>query len=182
MGDKQGERMVALDIAKIQDQMPPPHRPTNVLFTPDPAGDPMDLLNQARHCVVWNQPCKGGAPMDYNLELLRLVWDISKSTTQTTVIVCSMGAMGRLLGTHVPGQQTYVNSMSIWGVVRTIRLEMPKLQIFTVDLPTDADGSELARVICDASKDPGPRMEVAYAKVAGDGKDLLQKLGKDMHA
>jgi len=179
IGDKDGEKTVAIAITKIQDKMPPPHRPQNVLLTSNPASAPTNLITQARHCVVWNNPCKEGAYINYNLELLRLIDDISKSTTQTPIVVCSMGAMGRHLGCPVPGQQKDINSMSIWGVVRTVRLEMPRMPIFTVDLPTDADGSELARVICDATQDSGPRSEVAYSKVAGDGQALLAKMGRD---
>jgi tetratricopeptide (TPR) repeat protein len=179
IGDKEGEKVVASAINKIQDKMPPPHRPTNVLMTSNPAAGPTNLVTQARHCVVWNQPCKEGAYINYALELIRLIDDVSKSTTMTPLIVCSSGSMGRLLGTPVPGQQKDINSMSVWGVVRTVRLEMPRLPLIACDLPSDADGSEMARVICDATDNAGPRNEVAYAKVAGDGKELLQKLGRD---
>lgn len=179
IGDKEGEKTVASAINKIQDKMPPPHRPTNVLNIPNQMGSPTNLMNQVKHCVVWNTPCKEGAYTSYTLELLRLVDDISKSSTpQIPLIICSMGTMGRHLACPVPGQQKDVHSMSVWGVIRTVRLEMPRLPICAVDLPTDADGAEMARVICDATADAGPRMEVAYSKVEGDGAKLLEKLGR----
>jgi len=179
IGEKEGERVVVQSMSKIQGQMPPAHRPENVISTSSPTVVPANLMTSARNCIVWTPPTKNGAYVYYSCQLLRLVQEIQNSGTLTPLLVCSMGCMGRFLGTHVPAQHKDVNSMSVYGVIRTVRLEMPKLPIAAVDLPTDADGSEIARILCDAMADSGVRSEVAYAKVEAGGAATLKKYGRD---
>merc|ERR1711972_67112 len=177
VGDQNLENIASNMITDIKDKMPPPHRPTNVISLANPMQAATDVMKQSRHCVVWNNAIKDGAYMYYVLEMIRFLVDLQKHAIESPVIICSMGAFGGQVGQPVPGQQKDINSISVWGMVRTARLEMPRLDIRAVDLPTDADGREIARVICDATEDSGVRNEVAYSKVA-DANELLLKYGK----
>jgi len=177
--DRAGKKEVDKAIVKIEEKMPPPHRPTNVLQFPAATGTgavPNNIQNAFRDCIIWNNSFKEGSYTAYIIELLKFIDDITKSSLQTQILICANNSYGRFMAQDAPAQLSQVQSGCVWGVVRTIRLEQPRIRCSTVDLSAGMDGKEIARAICDAAEDSGSRDEVCYSKVL-DAEETRKKMG-----
>merc|ERR1712176_1132308 len=110
----------------------------------------------------------GSAPVNqhayivYSLELLKLVDDVKNQTAKTSILVTTQGVMARQLGQEMAGNWTAIAAAVVWGMVRTIRLESPRLNVSTVDLPTGASPHEITECFRSAQLNSGPRHEIAY--------------------
>merc|ERR1711933_463873 len=84
----------------------------------------------------------------------------------------AQGSYGRQTGEVFPGKIEAVYGNSVWAMVRTVRLESPRLHISSVDVPTGATAWEIAECLRAAQLDSGNRMEISYIV---DRKNKLKK-------
>jgi len=106
----------------------------------------------------------------YCLELLKFCDDLKNIPDKINFIVLTRGVMARHLGEPVPSQYEGVIATTVWAVVRTIRLESPKLLVATVDVPSSCTVHEMTDCIRAAQQDAGPRNEISF--VIDRGKQL----------
>merc|ERR1719277_1108600 len=104
--------------------------------------------------------------------VLKLEDGLKNMSTKTSVLAVSQGSYGRQTGEIFPGKVEAIYGNSIWAMVRTVRLESPRLHISSVDVPTGATAWEIAECLRAAQLDSGNRFEVSYIV---DRKNKLKK-------
>ena len=84
------------------------------------------------------------------LELMDLIGAMAKGDIpKIPVIVQTRGVFGRLCGDMTYGSMTSVAAVTLWGLIRTARLEMPKVPILTLDFqPTMSIAQITRRISC----------------------------------
>jgi len=132
------------------------------------------LFQENPNCVVWTTPCSSHTYLYYCMELLKLVDDMKNQSTKTAILVTSQGSFGRQVGEPIPSQMEGTYAMSVWAVIRTIRLESPRLHIAAVDVPPAATPYEITEVIRAAQIESGTRNEIAFFV------DRKQQLGRGL--
>jgi len=176
LGNEDGEAQATALIERIQEAIPQK--------TPGPRTfiQPMDdarlagqrsLFQEHPNCVVWSVPVVAHTYIMYCLELLKLVDDIKNVSGKTSVLVCSQAALGRQIGETQPGKLEGIMGNTVWAVVRTIRLESPRLHIASVDVPSGATAHEITECLRAAQIDSGNRSEIAFTI------DRKQRLAKN---
>lgn len=176
LGNSEGEAQASALATRIQENIP--------AKTPGPRTfiQPMDdarlagqrsLFQEHPNCVVWSVPVDQHTYIMYCLELLKLVDDVKNVSGKTSVLVCSQAALGRQIGETQPGNLEGIMGNTVWAVVRTIRLESPRLHIATVDVPSGATAHEITECLRAAMIDSGNRNEIAFTI------DRKQRLAKN---
>merc|ERR1719401_83002 len=175
LGSAEGEACAENFVLKLEDGLP------NKIPGPRTHISPMDdtrlgaqrsLFQEHPNCVIWTPPMTSQTYIMYSLELLKLVDDLKNMSTKTSVLAVSQGALGRQTGEVIPSRMEAIYGNSIWAMVRTVRLESPRLHISSVDVPTGATCWEIAECLRAAQLDSGNRMEVSYIV---DRKNKLKK-------
>eukprot|EP00747_Dinoflagellata_sp_TGD_P165240 gnl/TRDRNA2_/TRDRNA2_186263_c0_seq1.p1 gnl/TRDRNA2_/TRDRNA2_186263_c0~~gnl/TRDRNA2_/TRDRNA2_186263_c0_seq1.p1 ORF type:complete len:942 (-),score=284.44 gnl/TRDRNA2_/TRDRNA2_186263_c0_seq1:71-2896(-) len=128
------------------------------------AGMKDTLSSRPQNLVVWGAQIGDTPYITYCLELCKLVDSLGKSTAaKAPVLIMSRGTHGRPMGEMLPGSMKHVNNMTIWAVMRTVRLEQPRLHIATVDVPAHEDAIGVGRCLLQAQQDSGARQECTFA-------------------
>ncbi|CAK0839298.1 unnamed protein product [Prorocentrum cordatum] len=120
------------------------------------------LVQDSPNCIVWAPAISQQTYLMYCLELLQLVEELKGAPAKAQLLCAAQGVHSRLTGEPVPTRLEGVYGMSMWAVVRTIRLESPRLQITCCDLPAAATACEVAECLRCAMSDAGARGEVSY--------------------
>merc|ERR1719382_828316 len=113
------------------------------------------------NCVIWMAPVNQHSYVMYDLELLKMVDDMKNQTSKTTIMVACQGSFARQTGELAAPGIEGVMGMTCFAIVRTIRLESPRLHIYTVDLPPAATAGEIAECLRSAMQNSGNRDEIA---------------------
>merc|ERR1711957_554948 len=106
-------------------------------------------------CVVWSIPVTSQTYIVYCLELLKLVDDLKVQSSNTAILVTTQGVMARQLGQEMAASWLAVGASTVWALVRTVRLESPRLSISTVDLPPGASPNEITECLRSAQVSSG---------------------------
>lgn len=166
LGAKEMEDSICTLTSKIEEVMPK-HTPgprTAIQCIDETRGvnHSRSLFQENPNCIIWSPPCTQLTYINYCLELLKLVDDLKNISGKTSVLVTTQGVMGRQTGEPLPSQWTGVGGTTVWAVVRTVRLESPRLHITTVDVPPAATAYEIAECMRAAQIDAGTRSEVTF--------------------
>ncbi|CAE8631212.1 unnamed protein product [Polarella glacialis] len=167
LGAKNVEEAIGSLVAKIQEVMPQNAGSMGPRLTIQPKSVNMNLTGtsvfaEATNCIVWSVPMTHQTYVLYCLELLKFVDDLKNVPGKIAFLVLTRGVMGRHTGEPLPTQLEGVIAATVWAVCRTIRLESPKLQVTTVDIPNSATVHEMTECIRVARYDAGPRSEVSF--------------------
>lgn len=112
--------------------------------------------------VIWCPPVHQQSYLMYCLELFKIVDDMKNEVGKTEILVVTQGVMARQLGQELPATWMAVAASTVWALVRTVRLESPRLAISTVDIPTAATPTEIQECLLRAHSSSGPRSEIAF--------------------
>merc|ERR1719401_1677761 len=149
LGQKEMEESAQIMVAKIEAAIPARGPgPRTILQPMDDArlGSQRSLFQENPNCVIWAPPVNQHAYIMFCLELLKLVDDLKNQSSKTSILVTCQGSFG----------------MTVFAVVRTVRLESPRLHISSVDVPPAATAYEIAECLRAAMIDTGTRNEVSY--------------------
>jgi len=181
LGCKQMQEAATNMIARIQETLPSRGPGPRAYIQPhDDArlgGSNKSLFQEQPTCVVWNAPVTQLCYLVYCLELLKLVDDLKNNTAKTSILVTTQGVMARQVGQELASNWTGVGAATVWALVRTVRLESPRLNISTVDLPTGASPNEITECLRGAQITAGPRNEIAFFIDRRNKMSVNQKQG-----
>jgi hypothetical protein len=175
LGSEEGEACAESLVLKIEDALPSKVPGPRTFISPmddTRLGAQRSLFQEHPNCVIWTPAINQQTYIMYSLELLKLVDDLKNMSTKTAVLAVSQGALGRQTGEVIPGKLEAVYGNSIWAMVRTVRLESPRLHIASVDVPTGSSAYEIVECLRAAQLDSGNRQEVSYIV---DRKNKLKK-------
>mmetsp|Transcript_56608 Transcript_56608/g.143285 ORF Transcript_56608/g.143285 Transcript_56608/m.143285 type:complete len:778 (-) Transcript_56608:100-2433(-) len=166
LGSKQMQEAVANMIARIQEILPSRGPGPRTYIQPHDdarlAGSQKNIFQEQPTCVVWSAPVTQQCYIIYCLELLKLVDDLKNQTGKTSILVTTQGVMARQIGQELAANWTGLGASTVWALVRTVRLESPRLNISTVDLPPGASPNEITECLRGAQITAGPRNEIAF--------------------
>lgn len=166
LGSKQMQEAVTNMIARIQETLPTRGPGPRTYIQPHDdarlAGAEKSLVQEQPTCVVWSVSLTQQLYLNYSLELLKLVDDLKNQTNKTTILVTTQGVMARQLGQEMAASFYGCAATVLSGVVRTVRLESPRLDVRTVDLPPGASPHEITECLRGAQLSGGPRNEIGF--------------------
>ncbi|CAK9041625.1 unnamed protein product [Durusdinium trenchii] len=111
------------------------------------------------HCVVFGTALSDNSATQMCLELMDLIGAMAKGDIpKVPVVVQTRGVFGRLCGDMTYGSMTSVAAVTLWGLIRTARLEMPKVPILTLDFQPTMTVAQITRQL----KPPMGVAETAY--------------------
>merc|ERR1712151_820620 len=165
LGQKEMEESAQIMVAKIEAAIPArTPGPRTIIQPMDDArlGGQRSLFQENPNCVIWAPPVNQLTYLMYCLELLKLVDDLKNQSSKTSILVTCQGSFARQTGEMVPSPLEGSFSMTVFAVVRTVRLESPRLHISSVDVPPAATAYEIAECLRAAMIDAGTRNEISY--------------------
>jgi len=111
------------------------------------------------HCVVFGTSLSDNSATQMCLEFMDLVGAMAKGEVpKIPVIVQTRGVFGRLCGDMVTGHMTQVAAVTLWGLLRTCRVEMPQVPILSLDFAPGMSTAQIPRQL----KPPQGVAETAY--------------------
>jgi len=164
-GSKTMEQAAAGTISTIQEALPKTNavaRPIVQAHIPSKYDPPSMLMTEEANTVIWSAPLNQQTYIVYCLELLKLVDQLKTQTGNCSVLVTTQGVMGRQTGQEMASNWFGLAAHTVWGLVRTVRLESPRLKLSTVDLPCGASVDEITECLRCAQTNSGPRNEIAF--------------------
>lgn len=97
-------------------------------------------------CVIFGAAMSENCTTQMCLELMDLIGAMAKGDIpKVPVIVQTRGVYGRLCGDITYGSMTSVAAVTLWGLIRTARLEMPKVPILTLDFQPTMTVAQISR-------------------------------------
>jgi hypothetical protein len=165
LGSKEMEESAQIMVAKIEAAIPARGPGPRTIIQPmDDArlGAQRSLFQENPNCVIWCPPVNQHTYLMYCMELLKLVDDLKNQSSKTSILVTCQGAFARQTGEMMPSQIEGIMGISVFAVVRTVRLESPRLHISSVDVPSGATAYEITECLRAAMIDAGNRNEVSY--------------------
>merc|ERR1719181_1122467 len=136
--------------------------PFVLAWNEEDVGGQRSLFQENPNAVIWAPPINQHTYVMYCLELLKLVDDLKNQSSKTSILVTTQGAFARQTGEMVPSQMEGTFGMTVFAVVRTVRLESPRLHISSVDVPPASTAYEIAECLRAAMIDAGTRNEISY--------------------
>lgn len=110
-------------------------------------------------CVVFSTALSDNSPTQMCLELMDLVGAMAKGDVpKIPIIVQTRGVFGRLCGNMATGTMTDVAGVTLWGLLRTMRVEIPKVPILALDFAPGMTTAQIPRQL----KPPGGVAETSY--------------------
>jgi len=105
-----------------------------------------DLMSDTAQTVIWSKAFGETPYIEYLLELLSFVNEIIKAASKTKMILATRGVNARESGEQMAPRFQDITGNTVWAALRTIRLEMPRLHIHSVDVPPHATGPEISEI------------------------------------
>ncbi|CAE8621815.1 unnamed protein product, partial [Polarella glacialis] len=100
------------------------------------------------HCIVWGHSMSDNSPTQNCLELMALAGAMAKGDiAKIPILVQTCGVHGRLVGDMATASQSMVSAVALWGMIRTIRVEMPQVQILTMDFAPGLSSLQIPRML-----------------------------------
>jgi len=103
------------------------------------------LAPKAYNSIIWAQALHDGIMTQWNVDFCIFIVELSKADRKTPIVVVTRGAYSRHMGEITPSTQTDFSSISLWGVVRTARMEFPMLNFFLLDVATQTLAADICR-------------------------------------
>jgi len=114
------------------------------MVQPDPTVDAVERAPS--HAIVWGQNLSDNIATQVCVEFGDLVATMAKGdVAKIPIIVTTCGVNGRMTGEHVPTHMTGVSAVTVWGMVRTIRQEIPQVQCLLLDFSAAQTAAQIPR-------------------------------------
>lgn len=100
------------------------------------------------HAVIWSYSLSDNSPTQTCVEFGHLVSAMAKGdVSKIPIIVQTCGVQWRMVGDMGPSNMTNVAAVTLWGFIRTVRQELPQLQITLLDFSASFTAAEIPRMI-----------------------------------
>jgi len=112
------------------------------------AADPtVDAAERApSHIIVWGHCLSDNVPTQNCIEFGDLVGCMAKGdVAKTPIIIQTCGVNSRMTGQHIPSSFTNVAAVTIWGMARTVRQEIPQVQVALLDFNEELTAAQIPR-------------------------------------
>mmetsp|Transcript_10654 Transcript_10654/g.33693 ORF Transcript_10654/g.33693 Transcript_10654/m.33693 type:complete len:324 (+) Transcript_10654:1-972(+) len=110
----------------------------------DPTVDAIERLPS--HSIIFGQNLSDNIATQVCVEFGDLVATMAKGdVAKIPIVVTTCGVNGRMTGEHVPTHITGVSSVTIWGMVRTVRQEIPQVQCLLLDFSAAQTSAQIPR-------------------------------------
>eukprot|EP00933_Yihiella_yeosuensis_P038129 TRINITY_DN32088_c0_g1_i1.p1 TRINITY_DN32088_c0_g1~~TRINITY_DN32088_c0_g1_i1.p1 ORF type:complete len:794 (+),score=175.52 TRINITY_DN32088_c0_g1_i1:70-2451(+) len=116
--------------------------------TPAQVDNPADDVDERppSHSVVWGHALSDNSPSQMCLDLTMMVGAMAKGDiAKIPIIVNTSGVNGRGCGDMQVGSMSMVSAITLWGVIRTCRAELPQVPILTMDFAAGMTLAEIPR-------------------------------------
>mmetsp|Transcript_13955 Transcript_13955/g.32763 ORF Transcript_13955/g.32763 Transcript_13955/m.32763 type:complete len:854 (-) Transcript_13955:127-2688(-) len=127
------------------------------MVQPDPS---LDVAERSpSHAIVFGQNLSDNIATQVCVEFGDLVATMAKGdVAKIPIIVTTCGVNGRMTGEHVPTHMTGVSAVTIWGMVRTVRQEIPQVNCHLLDFSAAQTTAQIPRNL----RQPQGVLESAY--------------------
>lgn len=111
--------------------------------------DVVEMAERApSHSVVWSYALTDNSPSQMCIEFGELVTSMAKGDiNKIPILVQTCGVHARMCGDMVPASMTNVSAATVWGMIRTMRQEIPQVQITVLDFPGGMTAAQIPRMI-----------------------------------
>merc|ERR1712039_17331 len=100
------------------------------------------------HSIIFGTCMSDNVPTQTCVEFGNLVAAMAKGdVAKIPIIVTTSGVNGRMCGEMVPTHMTGVSAVTIFGMVRTIRQEIPTVQCYLLDFSAAMTTAEIPRML-----------------------------------
>jgi tetratricopeptide (TPR) repeat protein len=113
---------------------------------PDPTVDAAERAPS--HVIVWGGSLSDNVPTQNCIEFGDLVGCMAKGdVAKIPIMVQTCGVNSRMTGQHLPSSFTNMAAVTLWGLVRTVRQEIPQVQIVLLDFNEELTAAQIPRQI-----------------------------------
>jgi len=133
----------------------------------------VDAIERApSHAIVFGQTLSDNIATQVCVEFGDLVATMAKGdVAKIPIVVTTQGVNGRMTGEHVPHHITGTSSVTLWGMVRTVRQEIPQVQCLLLDFSGAQTTAQIPRnlrmppMVAESAFYHGARWEPQLAQV-----------------
>jgi len=133
----------------------------------------VDAIERApSHAIIFGQNLQDNIATQVCVEFGDLVATMAKGdVAKIPIVVTTQGVNGRMTGEHIPHHITGVSSVTIWGMVRTVRQEIPQVQCLLLDFSGAQTTAQIPRnlrmppMVAESAYYHGARWEPQLAQV-----------------
>jgi len=114
----------------------------------DVTGEPnlqQALGSQAYNCIIWARALTDGTMMSWNVDFCNLIVEVQKSPKKIPIIVPTRGVYGRQMGEISPPTITDMSAVSIYGLIRCARMELPNMIISCIDVSCQSLAADMIK-------------------------------------
>lgn len=114
------------------------------MVQPDPTVDAIERAPS--HAIIWGHSLSDNVATQNCVEFGDLVATMAKGdVAKIPIVVTTQGVNGRMTGEHIPHHMTGVSAVTIWGMVRTVRQEIPQVQCLLLDFSAQQTSAQIPR-------------------------------------
>jgi len=133
----------------------------------------VDAIERApSHSIIFGQNLSDNVPTQVCVEFGDLVATMAKGdVAKIPIVVTTCGVNGRMTGEHVPTHMTGVSAVTVWGMVRTVKQEIPQVQCVLLDFSAAQTMAQIPRnlrmppMVAESAYYHGARWEPQLAQV-----------------
>eukprot|EP00408_Alexandrium_pacificum_P005698 CAMPEP_0171238200 /NCGR_PEP_ID=MMETSP0790-20130122/43352_1 /TAXON_ID=2925 /ORGANISM="Alexandrium catenella, Strain OF101" /LENGTH=854 /DNA_ID=CAMNT_0011704561 /DNA_START=43 /DNA_END=2607 /DNA_ORIENTATION=- len=133
----------------------------------------VDAIERApSHAIIFGQNLQDNIATQICVEFGDLVATMAKGdVAKIPIVVMTQGVNGRMTGEHIPHHITGVSSVTIWGMVRTVRQEIPQVHCLLLDFSGAQTTAQIPRnlrmppMVAESAYYHGARWEPQLAQV-----------------
>jgi len=140
------------------------------MVQPDPTVDAIERAPS--HAIIFGQNLSDCIATQVCVEFGDLVATMAKGdVAKIPIVVTTCGVNGRMTGEHVPTHITGVSSVTVWGMVRTVRQEIPQVNCLLLDFSAAQTTAQIPRnlrmppMVAESAYYHGARWEPQLAQV-----------------
>mmetsp|Transcript_43928 Transcript_43928/g.133033 ORF Transcript_43928/g.133033 Transcript_43928/m.133033 type:complete len:596 (-) Transcript_43928:190-1977(-) len=114
------------------------------MVQPDPTVDAIERAPS--HAIIFGQNLSDNIATQVCVEFGDLVATMAKGdVAKIPIVVTTTGVNGRMTGEHMPTHMTGVSAVTLWGMVRTVRQEIPQVQCLLLDFSAAQTTAQIPR-------------------------------------
>jgi len=114
------------------------------------AADPtVDAIERApSHAIIWGTTMTDHIATQTCVEFGDLVGTMAKGdVAKIPIVITTHGVNARMTGEMVPPHITGVSGVTVWGMARTVRQEIPQVQILILDFSSAMTSAQIPRML-----------------------------------
>jgi len=140
------------------------------MVQPDPTVDAIERAPS--HAIIFAQNLSDNVATQVCVEFGDLVATMAKGdVAKIPIVVTTCGVNGRMTGEHVPTHMTGVSAVTVWGMVRTVKQEIPQVNCLLLDFSAAQTMAQIPRnlrmppMVAESAYYHGARWEPQLAQV-----------------